>query len=62
MTEEQVANMLQVSRRTLQAWRIRGGGPPFAKIGARMVRYRESDVAEWLATCTRTEAAGCQVS
>jgi hypothetical protein len=37
-TEMQAAIFLSVSVRTLQAWRVRGGGPPYLKIG-RAVRY-----------------------
>jgi hypothetical protein len=37
--EMQAAILLGVSVRTLQAWRVRGGGPPYVKIG-RAVRYQ----------------------
>jgi transposase-like protein len=46
-TEEQVAEMLQVSLSQLRKWRMkqhegqRQGGPPFRKIG-RLVRYPEA--------------------
>ena len=46
-TEEQVAEMLQVSLSQLRKWRMkqhegqRQGGPPFRKIG-RLVRWRHS--------------------
>jgi Helix-turn-helix domain len=39
VNETQAAMFLGVSVRTLQAWRVRGGGPPYVKIG-RTVRYR----------------------
>jgi predicted DNA-binding transcriptional regulator AlpA len=39
LTENQAAEFLGMSVRTLQAWRVRGGGPPYVKIG-RAVRYR----------------------
>ena len=41
--ERQAATRLAVSVRTLQQWRVSGGGPRFAKIG-RCVRYRTSDL------------------
>jgi len=47
MTEAQTAEFLQVSIRTLQANRVRGGGPPYVKLG-RSVRYRRRDVIAWL--------------
>jgi len=37
--ENQAETFLGVSVRTLQAWRVRGGGPPFVKMG-RAVRYQ----------------------
>ena len=48
LTETEVARLLGISPRTLQAWRHRGGHtPPFLKLG-RTVRYRLGDVKEWL--------------
>lgn len=37
----------EITLGTLQHWRSRGGGPPFIKVG-HYVRYRLSDVDEWL--------------
>lgn len=45
-TEEQAAQFLQLSARTLQAWRVRGGGPSFCRCG-RAVRYRRRELVEW---------------
>lgn len=39
LNENQAAEFIGVSVRTLQAWRVRGGGPPYVKIG-RTVRYQ----------------------
>jgi phage terminase Nu1 subunit (DNA packaging protein) len=38
LNESQAAEFLGVSVRTLQAWRVRGGGPTYTKMG-RLVRY-----------------------
>src|SRR5206468_6721620 len=38
------------SARTLEAWRCRGYGPPFLRLSPRLVRYRASDIDQWLAT------------
>lgn len=46
-TEEQLAEALQVSVKTLQDWRYRGRGPAYIRVGG-AVRYRASDVAAWL--------------
>jgi predicted DNA-binding transcriptional regulator AlpA len=37
------------SARTLEAWRSRGYGPPFLRLSPRLVRYRASDLEQWLA-------------
>jgi hypothetical protein len=39
LDEKQAAALLNVSVKSLQAWRCRGGGPKFVKIGKRLVRY-----------------------
>ena len=47
MTEGETADFLSLSNRTLQAWRVRGCGPKFVKVG-RSVRYQVEDVQEFL--------------
>lgn len=42
-----ISKNLDCEQKTLQAWRSRGGGPPFVKIG-RLVRYRGFDVKRWI--------------
>jgi len=44
---EEVAEYLAIPAPTLAAWRSRGGGPKFAKIGVH-VRYKWVDVDSWL--------------
>jgi len=41
--EKKAADFLGLSPRTLQAWRVRGGGPRYAKIG-KAVRYRKREL------------------
>ncbi len=48
LDERGLSGMLGVSVRTVQAWRVKGGGPVFVKINNRLVRYRQSDVEAWL--------------
>ncbi len=43
----QAAEYLGLSPRTLEAWRLRGGSPPFHKLGSRCL-YRVSDLETWL--------------
>lgn len=47
LTARQTAEWLDVSRRTLESFRIAGRGPKYLKIG-RCVRYRARDLKEWL--------------
>jgi excisionase family DNA binding protein len=47
LTERQVAEQLGLSVSTLRAWRHRGKGPRFLRLG-RSVRYLPSDVDEFL--------------
>ena len=42
--EDPAADFLDQSKRTLQAWRQRGGGPKFVRLSARAVKYRRVDL------------------
>jgi excisionase family DNA binding protein len=47
LTQQQLADELQVSVRTLERWRQEGTGPAFVRVG-RSPRYRRSDIDAWL--------------
>jgi predicted DNA-binding transcriptional regulator AlpA len=47
LNESQTAELLNVSMRTLQAWRARGLGPPVVRLG-RAVRFRRRDLLLWI--------------
>ena len=47
MNELVTAKQLDVTTKCLQAWRSRGEGPKFVKVG-RLVKYRMSDVLEYI--------------
>lgn len=49
LTEKQAAELLNLTPRALQAWRVQGRGPVFYKISGRAVRYNLSDIETWLA-------------
>ena len=48
LTERQAAQRLGVARGTMEAWRIRGRGPRFVKVGTRAIRYTVEDLAEFI--------------
>lgn len=48
LTEAEVARYLNINVRTVQNWRLRGGGPTFIKINNRAVRYRPGDIKAYV--------------
>lgn len=55
LTPEQVAAWLQVRVELLYKWRYSRCGPPSLKIG-RYLRYRATEVAEWVEEQSRKSA------
>jgi hypothetical protein len=47
LTEVQAADLLKLSVRTLQAWRVRGIGPAYVR-ARRAIRYRRRDLVAWM--------------
>ncbi len=56
LTEAQAGSFLNLSVRTLQAWRLRGGSPCYVKCG-RAVRYRRRDLVDWMDANTMTSTS-----
>ncbi|WP_425405180.1 helix-turn-helix transcriptional regulator [Hwanghaeella sp.] len=54
INEAEAAEFLGHSIRTIQNWRVRGGGPQFIKVSKRSIRYRRRDLIEW---CERLRCA-----
>lgn len=54
--ERSAAAIMRISARTLQGWRLRGGGPQFVKLGGRVL-YRESDLLTWIESRTRASTS-----
>jgi predicted DNA-binding transcriptional regulator AlpA len=48
LDEAAVARFLNVSSRTLQRWRVEGGGPQFIRAGARRVLYDAMEIERWV--------------
>ena len=51
----EAAGYIGLQKSTLEAWRVRGGGPVFLKLG-KAVRYQKEDLDEFLTArrCTST--------
>ena len=47
LTEQSAAERLHLSVKTLQAWRVRGFGPAFVRLGRRVL-YRASSLQEFI--------------
>lgn len=52
----QAATYLGVKPGTLEAWRVRGGGPEYIKLG-KAVRYRQEALDAFLLSHTRTNTS-----
>ena len=57
LSVDELAALLQVSRRTLDRYRARGAGPAFEKVDGR-VRYARANVEAWLASGRRFSRSG----
>ncbi len=54
--EKSAAAVMRISARTLQGWRLRGGGPPYVKLGGRVL-YRETDLLAWIESRARASTS-----
>ena len=52
MNTEQAADYLQVSKETLQRWRVTGEGPKYNKLPG-LVRYSVSELDAWMKSLER---------
>ena len=49
LTQDEAAELLKLSVRTMERLRVGGGGPKFLKI-MHSVRYRQGDLEAWIAS------------
>lgn len=61
MNEKEAAEVLRLSPRTLQSWRVSGGGPTYRKLG-RAVRYDRAQLDAWIAARSTAHTAAAQAS
>ncbi len=48
ISEQDAAEFLAHSVKTLQGWRCQGIGPAFVRISGRSIRYRRCDLQTWI--------------
>lgn len=51
LTSNEAAELLRISRRTLERWRLEGNGPRYFKLGTgkrSRVVYREAEIESWV--------------
>lgn len=57
LRQDEVAKILNLSPRTLESWRHRGGGPRYLLLTPRCVRYRKSDLSQFIEERVRTSTS-----
>ena len=61
LNEKEAAELLRLSPRTLQSWRVSGGGPTYRKLG-RAVRYDRSQLDAWVSARSIAHTSAEQAS
>lgn len=59
VSETEAARLLDVSVRTLQAWRAQDAGPPYVRVG-RLIRYVRASLLAWITSRTHTPSGRTQ--
>jgi len=57
VSEKIAAEHLDLSVRTLQAWRMRGGGPVYISISRKCVKHRIYDLDSWVSDRIKTSTS-----
>lgn len=57
LTTKEAADRLRRKKSCLEAWRCRGGGPAFVRIGPRSIFYREEDLEAFILAGRRTSTS-----
>ena len=61
LTPKAVAAEIKLAEATLADWRVRGAGPPFVKLGKRVL-YRRGTLRAWLAKRERRSTSDMEIS
>jgi excisionase family DNA binding protein len=61
LTVKEAAELLRLTKSTLDKWRTKGVGPKFIYVG-RLVRYARPHLAEYTAQSTRTSTSQREVA
>jgi Helix-turn-helix domain len=57
LTTASAARFVLLSERTLEGYRVKGGGPPFIKATRKSIRYFKSDLVRWLESNRRVSTS-----
>jgi hypothetical protein len=57
LNTKEAARILKVKPNTMEIWRLKGKGPKFYRISGRTVRYRLSDLMEFVENSVRTSTS-----
>jgi hypothetical protein len=47
------AEFCGTTSKTMETWRMKGGGPPYVRVSRKCIRYRRADMREWADTQIR---------
>jgi len=61
LDQVRVANLLGIEVETLGAWRRRGYGPRWYRIGKK-IRYAAADIRDWMSAQARQQASACVIA
>lgn len=57
LTENDAAQLLSISPRTLRNWRVIGDGPVYVRVSGRCIRYRFEDLKGFIAQRTQSSTS-----
>jgi predicted DNA-binding transcriptional regulator AlpA len=57
LTTRAAAGILKMSHRTLESFRLRGGGPRYVRLSRRAVRYHPADLDAWIEESRRSSTS-----